>query len=82
VERLSTLEGNHILFAFAKKRAVAMTAARLKIGAGQAWVRELAQKAAEQISEFEPRRETVIFTDDRAPIEEMTRRMLEEGAKK
>jgi predicted membrane-bound spermidine synthase len=82
VERLSTLEGNHILFAFAKERGVAETAARLKIGAGQAWVRELAQKAAEQISEFEPRSETVIFTDDRAPIEEMTRRMLEEGSKK
>jgi hypothetical protein len=53
--------------------------ARLKQGAGPAWVQELAQKAAGEMIEFEPRAGAVIFTDDRAPIEEMTRRMLVEG---
>jgi len=76
VEMLSTPGGNHILFAFAEKRELAETSGRLKQGAGPAWVRELAQKAAGEMVEFEPRAEAVIFTDDKAPIEEMTRRML------
>jgi hypothetical protein len=76
VELLSTPGGNHILFAFAEKRALAETVGRLKQGTGPAWVQELAQKAAEEMVEFEPRAGAVIFTDDKAPIEEMTRRML------
>jgi predicted membrane-bound spermidine synthase len=79
LERLSRVDGNHILFAFAEKHELAETVARLKQGAGPAWVQELAQKAAGEMIEFEPRAGAVIFTDDRAPIEEMTRRMLVEG---
>jgi hypothetical protein len=78
VELLSTPGGNHILFAFAEKRTLAETVGRLKRGSGPAWVQELAQKAAGEMVEFEPREGAVIFTDDRAPIEEMTRKMLVE----
>ena len=81
VEKLSRPDGNHILFAFAEKRGLAETVSRLKLGGGPAWVRELAQNAAGEIVEFEPRAGAVIFTDDKAPIEEMTRRMLVESKK-
>jgi spermidine synthase len=81
LERLSRADGNHILFAFAEKRQLAQTVARLKRGAGPAWAQELAQKAAGEMVEFEPRAGAVIFTDDRAPIEEMTRKMLVEKTK-
>ena len=81
VERLSTAKGNHILFGFAEKRSVAETVARLKQGGGPGWVQELAQQAAGRMVEFEPGAGAVIFTDDRAPIEEMTRRMLLESRK-
>jgi spermidine synthase len=80
VEKLSVEGGSHILFAFAEKRDVVETAVRLKDGASKApeWVRDLAQKAAREIVEFTPWEGAVVFTDDRAPIEEMTRRMLVE----
>jgi spermidine synthase len=81
VEKLSTDGGNHILFAFAEKHELSETVARLRQGAGPVWVRELAQKAAGEIVEFEPKAGAVIFTDDKAPVEEMTRRMLAESAK-
>jgi len=81
IEKLSRPDGNHILFAFAEKHGLEDTVSRLKHGGGPAWVRELAQKAAGEISEFKPRAGAVIFTDDRAPIEEMTRQMLVESAK-
>jgi predicted membrane-bound spermidine synthase len=81
IEKLSRPDGNHILFAFAEKHGLEETVSRLKHGGGPAWVRELAQKAAGEIAEFEPRTGAVIITDDRAPIEEMTRRMLVESTK-
>jgi len=81
VEKLSTPGGNHLLFAFAEKRGLAESIARLKNASGPNWVRELAEKAAGDIAEFEPREGAVVFTDDRAPVEEMTRRMLAEAKK-
>ncbi len=82
VEMLSVHGGNHILFAFVKKRELAETLGRLRQGAGPAWVQELAEEAAGEIVEFRPRAQAAIFTDDRAPIEEMTRRMLAEKRRK
>ena len=81
VERLSTAKGNHILFAFTEKRSLADTVARLKQGAGPNWVQALEEEAVNRTAEFEPRAGAAIFTDDRAPIEEMTRRMLAESKK-
>jgi predicted membrane-bound spermidine synthase len=77
VELLSTPEGNYLFFAFAAKHELAETVARLKHGGGPPWVQDLAQNAEGEMVEFEPREGAVIFTDDRAPIEAMTRRMLE-----
>lgn len=79
LEKLSRADGNHILFAFTMKHALANTGARLKESAGPQWVQDLAQKAVGEMVEFEPQAGAVIFTDDRAPIEEMTRRMLVES---
>jgi spermidine synthase len=84
LEKLSRTDGNHIVFAFAKKRELAETVARLRQGAdspGPAWVQEVEKRAAGEMVEFEPPANAVIFTDDRAPIEEMTRRMLVEAGK-
>jgi spermidine synthase len=82
VEKLSVAGGNHILFAFPQKRDILESAVRLKEGAGPAWVRDLSMKAAGEIVEYEPRAGAVVFTDDRAPVEEMTRRMLVEKRSK
>jgi spermidine synthase len=81
VQRLSTQGGNHLLFAFAEKRDLPETVARLKGAAGPPWVQELARIAAIEMVEFESRPGAVIFTDDRAPVEEMTRRMLADSRK-
>ncbi len=48
---------------------------------GRAWVRELAQRAAAEMVEFELGAGAVIFTDDQEPLEEMTPRMLLESKK-
>lgn len=79
VQCLPSRAGNYILLAFPEKRPLAETMSQLKQGAGPDWVRELAQKAAAGIEELEPRSGTTIFTDDKAPVEEMTRRMLAES---
>jgi spermidine synthase len=76
VEVLTTEKGNNIVFAFARKRTVDETVTRLKEGGGPEWVRTLANEAAMGMTEFEARPGATIFTDDRAPIEEMTRKML------
>ena len=52
----------------------------VKQGGGPAWVRDLAPRAVTKMVEFPPGA-VVIFTDDRALIEEMTRRMLLESKK-
>lgn len=80
VERLSLKGGNHILFAFPEKRALADTTAMLNRSNGPAWLKKLAEQAAAGLLEVEPRSGAVIFTDDKAPVEEMTRRMLQEAA--
>ena len=81
LERLSRPDGNHIVFAFAEKRTLSETVLQLKNGAGPEWVRELSKKSAQEMAEFEPKPGAVIFTDDKAPIEQMTRRMLAESNK-
>jgi hypothetical protein len=81
LERLSRPDGNHIVFAFAEKRALEETIAQLKNGAGPEWVRELSKKSAQEMAEFEPQPGAVVFTDDKAPIEQMTRKMLSESTK-
>lgn len=77
----STEGGNHIVFAFREKRTREEIASSLKAGGGPDWVKALATKAANQMVEFAPPKNATIFTDDKAPIEEMTRSMLVESRK-
>jgi hypothetical protein len=78
---MSREDGNHIIFAFVQKRALAETVACLRQFEGAAWVHDLAQKAAAQLVEFEPAPRGVVFTDDLAPVEEMTHRILLQARK-
>jgi len=80
VEELPTEKGNYILFAFAKHRDLAETVERLADNNRPDWERELAGKAAIQLQEFSAPQDAVIFRDDKAPVEELTRRMLETAA--
>jgi spermidine synthase len=77
VQELATEKGNYILFAFAKKRELAETVERLADNSRPDWERELAGKAAIKLKEFVAPDGAAIFTDDKAPIEELTRRMLQ-----
>jgi hypothetical protein len=43
---------------------------------GDAALRAIAAQAAEIVRELIPPAGTTVFTDDRAPVEEITRRML------
>ena len=70
--------GNNIVFAFARSRSLDTIRQRLATVEGDQPWQQLARKAATQIIEPEPVRGAIVFTDDRAPIEEMTRRMLSE----
>jgi spermidine synthase len=73
---LSRPEGNHILFAFAQERSAASIRAQLEQVEGTGPLQDLARHAAATITDFVPPPGTSVFTDDRAPVEEMTRRML------
>jgi MFS family permease len=79
LEVLSRDDGNHIIFAFARQHALSDTVARLNGYDGVPWVRDLARKSAPQIADFQPTPGAVAFTDDLAPVEEITHRMLREA---
>lgn len=66
--------GNYVLFVFPRERTAAETRARLERVATGDRIEQLARKAAESIADLTPPAGTPVFTDDYAPIEEMTRR--------
>jgi spermidine synthase len=67
--------GNFLLFVFARERTATEIRERLeRIRTGDI-VEQLARKAAASITYLTPPTGTPFFTDDHAPIEEMTRRM-------
>lgn len=68
--------GNHVVLAFARKRPAAWVRDRLQHAEGSPTVKQLARRAAHAIVEFEAPPGTPIFTDDHAPVEAMTRRMM------
>ncbi len=70
--------GNRIVFAFARARTLESVRRRFASMEGTDLWQRLARQSAGEIVEPEVRRDAVIFTDDRAPIEAMTRRMLRE----
>jgi len=67
---------SYMLFAFPDRRPLASVRAELERAQGDPGVIRMAQAAASQIAELEPPSDALTFTDDLAPIEPMTRRML------
>lgn len=76
VEVISRVDGNHIVFAFTREKTVAQIRERLEHLIGDQPLRELAREAAATIVDLVPPEGTLFFTDDHAPVEEMSRRML------
>jgi spermidine synthase len=76
---LTRQDMNRIIFAFPQQRSIGSIQAAFQKDVGSEPVRRLAQQAAGTIVDLVPPPGTVVFTDDRAPIEEMTRRMLEDA---
>jgi predicted membrane-bound spermidine synthase len=76
VEVISRVDGNHMVLAFVREKTLAQVRERLgHLGGDQAF-QELAKGAAASIVDLIPPQGTPVFTDDHAPVEEMTRRML------
>lgn len=76
LELLSNEDQNYVLVAFAQRRPVSSTVERLEQFGGAQWIQELARKRAKQVADFEPSERAAVFTDDLAPIEEVTHRVL------
>jgi len=73
---LSVGSGNQIVFAFAAQQSLAAVCNQLNKVARNETLNRLAREAARWMAETDPPDGTPIFTDDHAPIEEITRRML------
>ena len=73
---LSAGYGNRVLLAFPKHASAASIRARLSRYEGDEAIKRLARRAEAQVADFEVPAGTTVFTDDFAPVEEMTRRML------
>lgn len=76
---LSIGRGSRMLLAFSKETSKDAIRDRLANFDGDPAVKSLAKRAADQIADVEPPKGTVVFTDDYAPVEELTRRMLNRG---
>lgn len=73
---LSVNRGNFMLLAFSRETSQASVRTRLATFQGDQTIQLLARKAASQIIDFDVPPETLVFTDDYAPVEDITRRML------
>jgi hypothetical protein len=69
-------DGNNIVLAFPRERSAASVRAQLQAVAGPEPLRRIAQYSAQNVVDVVPPPGTPVFTDDWAPVEEMTRRML------
>lgn len=76
VEVISRPDGNHIVLAFAREKTVTEVRERLGQLRGDQPFQDLAREASAVIVDLVPPEGSVVFTDDHAPVEEMTRRML------
>jgi spermidine synthase len=76
---LTRQDMNRIIFAFPQEHSVESIESAFREDVGSEAVRRLALQAAAMIRDLVPPPGTVVLTDDRAPIEEMTRRMLAEA---
>ena len=73
---LSVGYGNRMLLAFPKETSEASIRARLGSFEGNQAIERLARRAGTEIADFNVPAGTAVFTDDFAPVEEITRRML------
>lgn len=78
VLRYSRQPKNFMLFAFSERKPLASIQAELVRTRGDSEIVQMARVAASGISEVHTPPGTLVFTDDHAPIESMTRRMLAE----
>ena len=69
-------DGNHIVFAFCRERTILSIRAAMERASEASRLSELTGAAAAQVEAFAPRSDALVFTDDRAPVEEMTRQTL------
>lgn len=67
---------SYMLFAFPERRSLVSVRAELERAQGDPGIVHMAQAAASGIAELEPPSDALAFTDNLAPIEPMTRRML------
>ncbi|MGH9406314.1 MAG: spermidine synthase [Terriglobia bacterium] len=74
----SRVPKNYMLFAFAKRTTAASVRAELRSYEGDPGIARIAGEAASHMAPLEPPTGTVVFTDDHAPIDPMTRRMMAE----
>jgi spermidine synthase len=77
----SRADGSHILFAFPRQRSAESIRAQLQNAHTDERVLELARQAAPDVMELVPPAGTSVFTDDHAPVDDLTRRMLAERAR-
>ena len=68
---------NYMLFAFAKKQPANEMRKRLRAAHVEGPIQKVVQVAEAGLRDFEPPPGTLVFTDDFAPIEEVTRRALQ-----
>lgn len=73
---LSIGHGNYMVFAFPRERSLDWIRTRLRSAEGNYAITQMARQEAAEIDDLLPPAGTPIFTDDYAPVEEMTRRML------
>lgn len=73
---ISRSDGNHVVLAFPREIPVADIRQRLLRVDGETALRAIAAQAADNVRELIPPAGATVFTDDRAPVEEITRRML------
>lgn len=79
VHVLSRANGNHMVFAFKKFRRLDDVRAALAQVSGNSKCEAHARRAAQEIFSMKPAAGDVVFTDDHAPIAEITKRMLAES---
>jgi hypothetical protein len=72
---LSVGSGNHLVFGFGE-RGDDSVRSHLRNAEGSEAVRRRAREAASEMSALAPPVRTPVFTDDHAPVEEITRRRL------
>jgi hypothetical protein len=66
---------NHVVMAFGEPRS--LSEVRAALDAAPLPVSEIAGEVSRDVRPFSPDREAIVLTDDRAPVERLTRRMMD-----